>query len=41
MTPQQYANDIIVKSCKAADGFDESLLNDVLIKSVCENQRTF
>lgn len=34
MTLQQYADDLVPKSCKVADMFDELTLNDVIIKGV-------
>lgn len=33
MTRQQYANDLVARSCKAADVFNESTLNVVFIKA--------
>lgn len=37
MTPQQCANNIISRSCKVADIYDESILNDVLVEGVSQS----
>lgn len=34
MTPEQYADDVVAKSCKVTDVFDKCTLNDVIIEGV-------
>lgn len=34
LTTQQYTDDTIAKSCKVVDVYDESTLNDVILKGI-------